>query len=196
MKKILMLAVLLCLPFTLAAQHQAPSSRDQIGAAVLAAPEEARAAAAVLGYDAAGALVTLREGTNEYVCLADDPARDGFSAACYHRSLEPFMARGRRLRAEGKSGEEIRSIRGKEVQEGTLPLPLQPTTLYVLSGKEGRYNPSDGTVEGAALRYVVYVPYATAASTGLATKPTAPGQPWLMDAGTFRAHIMIIPPSP
>jgi len=42
---------------------------------------------------------------------------------------------------------------------------------------------------------VVYVPYATAATTGLPTRP-APGVPWLMDPGTAGAHIMISPPRP
>jgi len=41
---------------------------------------------------------------------------------------------------------------------------------------------------------VVYIPWATAASTGLPIKPAAPGMPWIMDPGTHRAHIMITPP--
>jgi len=40
---------------------------------------------------------------------------------------------------------------------------------------------------------VVYIPWATAASTGLPIKPEAPGMPWIMDPGTHRAHIMINP---
>jgi hypothetical protein len=44
------------------------------------------------------------------------------------------------------------------------------------------------------LRYVIYIPYATSASTGLPLKQDAPGMPWIMDPGTPRAHIMINPP--
>ncbi len=44
-----------------------------------------------------------------------------------------------------------------------------------------------------SFRYVVYIPWATAANTGLPTKPEAPGMPWIMDPGTHRAHIMIDP---
>jgi len=46
---------------------------DQIASAVLAAPKERRAAATVLGYNAKGEVITLRQGTNDLICLADDP---------------------------------------------------------------------------------------------------------------------------
>lgn len=165
--------------------------QEQIAAAVLAAPEEYRAGAAVLGYDASGALVELRPGSNELICLADDPRKDGFSVACYHKDLEPYMARGRELLAQGVTGRRRNDIRWKEVEEGKLPMPRQPRTLYVLSGKS--YDAAAGQVLNPYLRWVIYVPFATAETTGLSTKP-APGAPWLMDAGTAGAHIMINPP--
>ena len=34
-------------------------------------------------------------------CLANSPGVDRWHVACYHRSLEPFMARGHELRAAG-----------------------------------------------------------------------------------------------
>ena len=74
------------LPLLLAAALQAASpapaaattlpAADQIAAAVLAAPADRRAGAMVLGYDEKGALVTLRPGTNDIVCLADSPKDD------------------------------------------------------------------------------------------------------------------------
>jgi len=51
-----------------------------------------------------------------------------------------------------------------------------------------------GEVQDGYQRSVIYIPYATAESTGLPTKPIAPGMPWIMDPGTHRAHIMIDPP--
>ena len=75
---------------------------DQIASAVLAAPKERRAAATVLGYNAKGEVITLRKGTNDLICLADDPADKSFSVACYHKDLEPFMARGRELAAQAR----------------------------------------------------------------------------------------------
>jgi hypothetical protein len=40
---------------------------------------------------------------------------------------------------------------------------------------------------------VIYLPFATAESTGLSLK-ASPGAPWLMYPGTAGAHIMINPP--
>ncbi|MFB6368123.1 MAG: hypothetical protein ABEJ00_00680, partial [Gemmatimonadota bacterium] len=45
----------------------------QVDEAVLAAPEGKRAGAGVLGYAADGEVELLREGSNELLCLADDP---------------------------------------------------------------------------------------------------------------------------
>jgi hypothetical protein len=169
--------------------------KDQIGAAVLAASEEQRADATVLGYDASGKLTTIRQGTNEMICLADNPEKAGLNIACYHKNLEPFMARGRQLKAEGKNSKEVFDIREQEVQAGKLKMPSQPTTLHILSGTNGKYDPETGTVTDASIRYVVYIPYATAESSGLPLQPIVPGGPWIMDPGTHRAHIMISPPN-
>ncbi|MFN7942258.1 MAG: hypothetical protein U0X73_11705 [Thermoanaerobaculia bacterium] len=169
-----------------------PPAAEQIAAAVLAAPEEWRAAAQVLGYDASGKLVVLRAGANDFVCLADAPAEQGWSVACYPKSLEPFMRRGRELRAEGLGDDQVTERRWKEADEGKLALPKGPATLYVLSGKG--FDAAAGRVVEPYLRYVVYIPYATPESTGLALRPVAPGAPWLMFPGTAGAHIMINPP--
>ncbi|SMD38982.1 hypothetical protein SAMN04488029_3983 [Reichenbachiella faecimaris] len=173
---------------------QVPSAEDQIAAAVQAGPEEQRAEATVLGYNMGGQLVELRKGTNQLICLADDPNKAGFNAACYHSSLADFMARGRALKAEGKSRQEISDIREAEAKAGTLLMPKKPATLHVLYGKEAVYNTETGLVENANLRYVVYTPWATQETSGLPLKPMVPGGPWLMFPGTHAAHIMITPP--
>jgi hypothetical protein len=167
-----------------------PAPAVQIAAAVLAAPEELREGAAVLGYNAQAELVRLREGKNELICLANDPGRTSFSVACYHRDLEPYMARGRELLARKVTGKERNEIRWKEVAEGKLPLPREPRTLYVLTGSG--FDSASGKVKDAYLRWVIYVPFATPESTGLSTKP-ADNAPWLMYPGTAGAHIMINP---
>ena len=92
------------------------SKENQIASAVMAATEEQREGATVLGYDDSGKLVTLKKGTNELICLADDPGKKGFSVACYHKDLEPLMKRGRELKAEGKNSGEIDQIRAGEVK--------------------------------------------------------------------------------
>ena len=176
-------------------QSAVPSPEIQIKTAVLAAPDELREGAKVYGYNEDGALVVLREGSNEMVCIADNPAQDGFNVSCYHRDLEPFMERGRLLRTEGKSSQEIFDMRENEVKSGTLRMPENPTTLFVFSAPEERYDAATGEVTDGNFRYVVYIPYATSESTGLPLRPEAPGMPWIMDPGTHRAHIMINPPS-
>lgn len=166
---------------------------DQINAAVLAAPEEVRSDATVLGYDGQGKLVPLREGTGNLICITDDPNQEGFKAVCYHKNMEPYMARGRVLRAEGKNGQESFEIREKEAKSGELELPETPSTLHVYEGP-GEFNATTGKVDKAFYRYVVYIPWATAESTGLPTKPMTPGGAWIMNPGTHRAHIMVTPP--
>jgi len=174
-------------------QAQTPSADVQIASAILAAPQEHQAEAAVLGFDHEGGLVTLRRGSNELVCLADTPGDDRFSVACYHDSLEPYMARGRELAAAGiSSGQERNQIRWKEAEEGTLAMPDTPATLFVLTG--AGFDAETGEVAEPYLRYVVYTPWATVESTGLAESPGGPGSPWLMYPGTAGAHIMISPP--
>ena len=171
-----------------------PSAEIQIKTALLAAPQEQRDNATVMGYTASGELTVLRKGSNEMICLADDPAQKGFSAAFYHRDLEPFMARGRALKKEGKSSNEIFDVREQEAKSGKLKMPTMPAALYVYSASDEDYDASAGEVQNGYLRYVIYIPYATAESTGLPLKPEFPGQPWIMNPGTHRAHIMINPP--
>ena len=185
----------LLISMSITAQSKIPSPEIQIKTALQAAPEEQRAGAMVYGYDNSGKLVVLKEGSNNLVCLADDPEFEGIKVSCYAKKLEPFMARGRELSAQGKSEIEKRKIRKEEVESGKLKMPDAPSTLYVFSGSEENYNQETGELKDGKFRYVVYIPYATAESTGLPLKPDNPGMPWLMDPGTHRAHIMISPTS-
>jgi hypothetical protein len=173
-----------------------PGPDIQIKTAVMAAPSDKQANAKVYGYAADGTFKVLREGSNDFVCLADDPKKEDINVSCYLADLEPFMERGRALAKEGKSPKEIFDIREKEVKDGTLKMPKQSSTLYVLSGSKDNYDVATGALKNSYLRYVVYIPFATAESTGLPLKPDMPGMPWIMDPGTHRAHIMINPPKP
>jgi len=168
-----------------------PSTDVQIAGAILAAPADLRESATVIGYNPDGKQVRIREGKGDLVCLATDPAKPTFNVACYHKDLEPFMARGRELLAQGVTGAKRTETRFKEIEAGTLKMPKEPRTLYVLTGKS--FDPATGKVEDSYLRWVIYVPYATPQSTGLSTK-SSDSAPWLMAAGTPGAHIMINPP--
>ena len=174
-------------------KNELPSAAIQIKSALLAAPQEKRDSCTVYGYSADKQFILLKQGTNEMICLADNPDEPGFSVACYVRELEPFMQRGRDLRKQGIKDDSLFNEREKEVKAGSLQMPKQPATLYVYSAKGQDYNPVTGEVKNGYLRSVIYIPYATAASTGLSEKEPGHGMPWIMNPGTHGAHIMINP---
>jgi hypothetical protein len=163
------------------------SAAYQIAAAVTPLPAEMRAGATVLGYTAVGKpLVTLRQGTNDMICLAPDP-KTAFHAACYHNSMEPFMARGRALRASGVTGAQVDTVRFAEVKAGKIKMPTQPSMLYQIFG--GTFDSVTARASGGNSLFVTYIPFATAATTGISANPSSTG-PWIMFPGTPKAHIM------
>ena len=190
-----LIAALILAPAALRAQ-QATSSVSatlrsaayQIAAAVTALPEDMKAGATVLGYNAIGGpLVTLRRGNNGMICLAQDPAATAFHAACYHESMEPFMARGRELRAHGVTGAQVDTVRFAEVKSGKLRMPSQPAMLYQIFN--GSFDSATNRATGGLSYFVTYIPYATTANTGITAKPSEK-DPWIMFPGTPKAHIM------
>jgi hypothetical protein len=170
---------------------QVPTPEAQIAGAVSAAPAALRDGATVLGYRNYHRLVTLREGGNKMICLADDPSEAQWHVACYHRDLEPFMALGRELTAAGRSHAEVDSLRMAAIQAGTLKMPDGPRMLYNLYAPADSVDAATGLAHGAVGLQVVYIPYATPESTGLSAAPGG-GLPWLMFPGKPWAHIMIM----
>ncbi len=174
-------------PAIVAAQTMSPA--DQMASAVLPLPKDFREGAGVMGYRTAGKLEVLKPAKNGMTCLADDPTDDRFHVACYHESMEPFMARGRALRASGVKGTGVDSARFAEAKSGKIRMPAGAASLYSLTGPKGDYVPASGTAPKSKALFVVYVPGATEASTGLSTK-SSDSAPWLMFPGTPKAHIM------
>ena len=168
-----------------------PSADEQITQAVLPLPNDLRASATVLGYAPDGKFITLRNTGGAMTCLANNPQVPRFHVACYHKSLEPFMARGRELRTQGVTGDQMDSVRFREARAGTLKLPDKPALLYSLTGQKDAYDPATKTAKGNPL-FVVYIPFASGESTGLSAIP-ARGTPWVMFPGTPKAHIMFVP---
>jgi hypothetical protein len=188
---------LLLLPVSIVAQENAAfaptlSVGQQITIAVLPLPVDMREGATVLGYGSDGKLTMLRRGAGDMTCLAPNRSVPRFHVACYHNSLEPFMARGRELRASGVTGDAVDSARFREIRSGKLNMPKTPASLYSLTGEWTALDTSALTANGARSLFVIYVPFATAKTTGLSDKP-ARGKPWLMGAGTPKAHIMFVP---
>jgi len=170
-------------------EAQIPDKEKQVKAAVMAAPEKLREDASVKGYNAEGELVLLKEGPNEILCLADDPADERFQVVCYHESLEPYMARGRELRKQGV--ENAREIREEEAASGKIEMPDKAAALYSLNGDKDAYDYKESKVRNAKGLYVLYVPYATVESTGFPLSAPVSGGPWLMRPGQPSAHIMM-----
>lgn len=171
------------------APSQVANADEQIAQALVAAPADKVAGARILGYATDGSVIELRPGSNDFICLAPNPARERFSSACYHASLEPYFARGRELDGEGVSHEDRYRIRYEEMQAGALPMPVMSATQYIF---DGTWDSESRTAEGR-VRWVIYIPGATPESTGLSLQPRE-GGPWLMFPGTPGAHIMIVPP--
>jgi len=168
-----------------------PSEAQQIAAAVLPLPVSLRDGAGVMGYRTAGRLEVLRPARNGMQCLADEPVDDRFHVACYATSLEPFMARGRSLRAEGITGTQVDTVRFAEVKRGKLRMPSAPAALYSLTGPKGDFDAATGTAPKSKDLFVMYMPNATTETTGI---PSTPGKgPWLMYPGTPKAHLMLHP---
>jgi len=194
MKNILFTACLIVLQLSLYAQQKKEIlPKDlQIKIALQAAPLDQREGATVYGYDNDGKFITLREGINDMICQAPDINQALLYVYAYPKSLDPFISRGRELIEEGKRRQRD-EIREAEFKEGKLSIPQTPTMLYGYWGNLETLDKETGEMKDAKRRYVLYMPYATAESVGLSDKPTVPGIPWLMGAGTYKAHIMINP---
>lgn len=176
-----------------AQEPRAGETAPEVAASLLAAPPPLREGATVLGRDGAprpaDVLTTLRPGDGPLVCLADDPETEGFEVSCYHRDLDPFMALGRVLRQEGADRAGVMEARYAALEAGEIRMPAA-AALYTLSAPAAPGPDDPGAPAGARRLVVVYLPFATAESTGLPTAPDGT-EPWLMLPGTPWAHIMI-----
>ena len=166
-----------------------PTAEQQIAAAVQALPKEMQAGATVMGYRTSGKLETIRAGKNGMICLALFAVEKDFHVACYHAGMEPFMARGRELRAQGVKDPKVDSVRFAEVASGKIKMP-KAATLYQIFGKPTSWDAATGKISDASTLLVVYLPGSTAESTGLSPVPAKTG-PWIMFPGTPKAHIML-----
>jgi hypothetical protein len=182
MKSYLMIsaAAVLAVSFTGLATAQSMSKEDQIKQALSALPLQLRAGATVINYSPNGDPIVLRQGDNGVVCTPNQPSGKNFSVNCYAQVLRAQHDMQAKEKAEGKDPKAIQADVQAAIKSGKLPTPPMGTALYSLSGK----NEAD-----AKEMWVILVPGMTAEETGLPTKPTAAGTPWLMRAGTPGAHI-------
>jgi hypothetical protein len=173
-----------------AQQKPLPTVDQQVAAAVQALPANMRANATVFGFKTPGKMEVIKQGTNGMNCLAQFVVEARFHVSCYHEGMEPFMGRGRELRAQGITvPARLDSIRYAEVREGKIKMP-ERAALYQVFGDSASWDPATGALARTTSLFVVYVPGATTETTGLPATPQPNNGPWLMNAGTPKAHIM------
>src|SRR5581483_1872765 len=169
----------------------AQSNDPRIAEALQPLPEDLKAGATVVTYDEkTGDRKVLRAGTNYIEC--QPKAKDGF-VRCYNKVLAPRRDMEAKLRASGKSDEDVTKEILAAMKDGRLKPPPFGTISY-------RYSDDPGRIK---LLWVVSVPNATPEQLGISTESQRDaalkgnGKPWMMLPGTPGAHIMIpINPGP
>lgn len=186
MKHVASLCAVVIVAGTIASAQQVSETEKaaKIAQAVKALPESMRDGASVVEYDDQGYRTVLREGTNSMVCEPDDPDTEGFQVSCYHKNRIARLNFEHQLAATGKEAMDVFQARSKLVDEGRLPLPVAGQMAYFLSG--------DSEASASNVGRSIRLPYATADSTGLPTERDEENGIWLMQAGTNRAHIMVM----
>jgi hypothetical protein len=192
MKAFISAAALLALVGPMAASQAAAQSNDAtIKEAVQPLPDDLKAGATVVTYDEkTGERKVLRQGTNYIEC--QPKAKDGF-VRCYNKVLAPRRDMEAKLRAEGKSDQEVTKEIQAALKDGRLKPPPFGTVSY-------RYSDDPNRIR---LLWVISVPNATPEQLGISTASQRDaalkgnGKPWMMLPGTPGAHIMIpINPGP
>jgi DNA-binding transcriptional MerR regulator len=159
---------------------------DPVVQAVLPLPEDLRADATVVSYDAGtGERHVLRQGSSTIECQPRD-AETGFTR-CYHKALGAEQDLVAKLRAEGTSNEDIRSAVAAAREAGAIPPVPFGSLAYRLYENDDRLK----------LLWVLRLPNATSADLGMPIASqrdeslAGKGRPWMMREGTPAAHLMI-----
>lgn len=147
--------------------------------AVLALPLPLRADASVVRF-VDGEQQFLKRGTNGLICRADDPGRAGIDVWCYPTSHDAYARRWFELAATGLEPAAVDERIVAEIEDGSLEWPA-----YAVN-----YNLRGSSMETATLNTVVFLPYARGTEAGM-TELAQHDRPWLMNAGTPFAHVMI-----
>src|SRR5580704_4711034 len=128
MKHISVALTVIALSGFIVAADQPKTTEQQIGEAVKILPQDLRAGATVVTYDAAtGERKVLRQGTNFIEC--QPRMADGF-VRCYDKSLAPRRDLEARLGAQKKTEAEIQQAVAAAVKAGTLPQPAKAMMSY------------------------------------------------------------------
>jgi hypothetical protein len=146
----------------------------QIARAMAAGPPHVADFARIIGVDAQGKRIVLREGNNGFTCQPGNPEVLGHPASCWN--------------------EAARQWRSDLVARKAKPSNTEPGIIYMLAGLRQRSasNPSEGTSTPTMIgpRWVILWPF-DPTTTGLSATPKDTGA-YIMRAGTPYAHLHII----
>lgn len=157
-------------------------ANPEVEKALLAAPRQAREAAAVIKWKADATYETLKPGTNRLVCYDQSglPTEQPFSVQCTSVANLDRVAQNRKFETQTDRVARQAALDAAE-KDGTRVKPEFGSVFYTLSGADQA---------SARLHLTIAVPGATAASLGLPDNNKMGGA-WIMNAGTSTAHIMV-----
>ncbi len=171
--------IMIALVSVTAGQAAEKTAEQQVEEALLALPDHLRDGAAVVKFED-GKPIFLREGSNGMTCRADDPDAPGIAIWCYPKTHDAYARRWYQLEAEGNAPGKVDEIIVEEIKAGELEWP----------DVDVNYNLRGPGLDNALPNTVVFLPFATGESIGISEERDF-HRPWLMNAGTAFAHIMI-----
>jgi len=157
------------------AVHAPSATADAMVSAMSAAPKAVGQAATIMSVQADGTMVTLRQGTNNFTCIPDNPATPGPDPMCMDQNAMKWAA----------------AWMGKKA-----PPTDQPGFMYMLEGGTDASN-TDPFATKPDKDWIKTGPHVMLVGSlaALAGYPTGPQpdtrSPYVMWAGTPYAHLML-----
>jgi hypothetical protein len=169
-----------------------PSDRE-IVLAMSAGPAHVAARATIYVLEATG-YVKAREGTNGFTCLVVRDTPSDIAPVCHDpegsRTVVPRLLAEARLRADGKSSDEIRREINEGLRTGAFQLPQRVGIAYMLSTENA------GLIDGRLIHppphVMFYAPFLKMDDIGARESDIFhPDLPVVISQGEFNAYVVI-----
>jgi len=162
------------------------ASQAEVDKATLAAPANLKNGAMVIKWSAdRTSYTTLRKANegNNLVCYdrSGFPVQQAFSVECTQTGNLDRVKQNMQIEAQGGDRQKADALFADLEAKGTRVKPVFGSVFYHVQG------PDEARGRG---HVTIAVPGATQATLGLPDR-NAPGQVWIMNAGTTTAHLMI-----
>ena len=169
---------------------------EKIKLAESAAPPEVSGKATIYVLDSAG-YVKVREGTNGFSCFVDRQTPFNMEPTCFDAegssTTLPTRLYVEKLRAQGKSEDQIRSAIEEGYQTGKFHAPRKPGIVYMLSDQIYLLVPGTQQIVHVPPHLMFYAPYATDKNIG--SPPASVSMPRIIRPGQPDAYIIVMPAS-